>query len=37
MTPVERQRISDNAIETAKHLTDENAARLYIEDVIARI
>lgn len=36
MTPMERQRISDNAIETAKHLTDENAARLYIEDVIAR-
>lgn len=37
MTPEERQRISDNAIETAKRLTDAKAAKMYIEDVIARM
>lgn len=37
MTPEERQRISDNAIETAKRLTDEKAAKLYIYDIIARM
>lgn len=34
MTPEERQRISDNALETAKRLTDNKAAELYINDVI---
>lgn len=33
----ERQRISNNAIETAKRLTDEKAAKLYIEEVISNI
>lgn len=33
----ERQSISENAIATAKRLTDEKAARLYIDDVIARM
>ena len=37
MTADERQAISDRAIETAKRLTDEKAARLYIDDVIARM
>lgn len=37
MTPNQRQLISENAIETARKLTDENAARLYIEDVKARM
>lgn len=37
MTAEERQRISDNAIETAKRLTDDKAAKLYIDDVIARM
>ena len=37
MTPEERQRISDNAIETAKCLTDEKAAKMYIDDMIARM
>lgn len=30
----ERQRISDNAIETAKSLTDFKAAKMYVEDLI---
>lgn len=34
MTPEERQRISNNALETAKRLTDYKAAELYINDVI---
>lgn len=34
MSPEERQRISDVALETAKRLTDQKAAKLYIEDVI---
>lgn len=33
----EHQRISNNAIETAKRLTDEKAAKLYIEEVISNI
>lgn len=33
----ERQRISENAMKTAKQLTDEKAAKLYIEDVIKRM
>ena len=33
----ELQRISENAINTAKRLTDENAAKMYIDDVIARM
>lgn len=37
MSAEERQAISDKAIETAKRLTDEKAARLYIEDVKERI
>lgn len=37
MTAQERQRISDNAIETAKRLTDGNAAKMYIDDVKERI
>lgn len=37
MSPNQRQLISENAIETARKLTDENAARLYIEDVKARM
>lgn len=37
MTAQERQRISDNAIETAKRLTDENAAKMYIDEIKARI
>lgn len=37
MTPEERQQISDNAIETAKRLTDEKAAKLYIDNVRARM
>ena len=37
MTPEERQLISNNAIETAKRLTDEKAAKLYIDDIIARM
>lgn len=34
MTPEEKQRISDAALETAKRLTDQKAAKLYIDDVI---
>lgn len=34
MTSDEKQKISDNAIATAKWLTDKNAAKMYIEDVI---
>lgn len=34
LTAEERQTISDKAIETAKRLTDEKAARLYIDDVL---
>lgn len=34
MTPEERQEISENAIKTAKWLTDKNAAAMYINDVI---
>lgn len=34
MLPEERQRISDAALETAKRLTDQKAAKLYIDDVI---
>lgn len=37
LQPEERQRISDNAIKTAKKLTDEKAAKMYIDDVIARM
>ena len=37
LTPDERQQISNKAIETAKRLTDEKAAKLYIDDVMARI
>lgn len=37
MTPEERQRISDNAIETAKCLTDDKVAKMYIDNVIARL
>lgn len=36
LTPVERQQISENAIETAKRLTDYKAAKTYIDDVIER-
>lgn len=34
LTTEERQAISDKAIETAKRLTDEKAAKMYIDDVI---
>ena len=37
LTPEKRQLVSENAINTAKRLTDENAARLYIENVKARM
>lgn len=37
LTPQQRQRISENAIDTARRLTDENAAKLYIEDIITRM
>ena len=37
MTAEERKRISDNAIATAKRLTDEKAAKLYVDDIIARM
>ena len=37
LTADERQAISERAIETAKRLTDEKAARLYVEDMIARM
>lgn len=37
LTPAERQNISERAIDTAKRLTDEKAAKLYIDDVIARM
>ena len=37
ISPERRQRISENAIATAKKLTDEKTAKLYIDDVIARI
>ena len=33
----ELQRISENAIQTARKLTDENAAKMYIDDVTARL
>ena len=36
MSPMERQRISDSAIDTAKTLTDAKAAERYINDVINR-
>ena len=34
LTPAERQQISDNAIATARSLTDYKAAKRYIEDLI---
>lgn len=34
MTLKERQRISNNAIETARRLTDKNVAKLYIDSVL---
>lgn len=34
LTPEERQNISENAIATAKRLTDFKAAKMYIDDVI---
>ena len=37
ITPEERQWVSNNAIETAKRLTDEKAAKMYIDDMIARM
>lgn len=37
MSTSERQRISEKAIETAKWLTDENAAKMYINDVKERM
>lgn len=37
MSAEERQKISDNAIATARRLTDEKAAKLYIDNVIARM
>lgn len=36
LSPSERKHISENAIETAKRLTDYKAAKMYIEDVIER-
>lgn len=36
LTAEERQRISENAIATAKRLTDFKAAKMYIDDVIER-
>lgn len=33
----ERQRISDRAFQTANRLTDEKAAKLYIDDVISKV
>lgn len=35
LSPEERLKISDNAIATARNLTDENAARMYINDLFA--
>ena len=37
MTPQERMRISENAINTARALTDENAAKLYIDNIVSRM
>ena len=37
LPPSELQRISENAIQTALNLTDENAAKMYINDVIVRM
>lgn len=37
MTSEERHRVSNNALETAKRLTDEKAAKMYIDEIIARI
>ena len=37
LSPDERQQISENAIATAKELTDEKAAKRYIYDVIERM
>lgn len=37
LTPTERRRISEKAMETAQSLTDKKAAKLYIEEVIARM
>ncbi len=37
MTSEERQAISEKAIDTAKRLTDKKAAKMYIDDVIARL
>lgn len=34
LTPEERQQISENAIATAKRLTDYKAAKMYVDDVI---
>lgn len=34
MSPSEQQKVSENAIATAKWLTDRNAAKMYIDDVI---
>ena len=36
LPPEERQRISENAMKTAKQLTDEKAAKMYIDDIISR-
>ncbi len=36
MPVAERQRISENAIATAKRLTDQKVAKMYIDDIIAR-
>ena len=37
LTAEERQAISERAIETAKRLTDEKVAKLYVEDMITRV
>lgn len=34
LSPEQKQAISDNAIQTAKRLTDSNAARLYLQDLL---
>lgn len=37
MSSQERMRISENAINTARNLTDENAAKIYIDNVMSRL
>ena len=37
LSQTERQRISDNALQTARRLTDEKAAQLYMDDVISKV